>query len=410
MRAVSAMREPPPVPPSHTTSRPSSVAAPSSRPHCVVRELRDVRELEAHLDALYKLQHEALEDNGYVAPAFLLPLLRQFEGPSTRILTVWNDTTHELVLVMPVTRLSPSRRVPLPALSTFTTPHGRMMQPIVHRAHAAAALRALWDWIEAPERPWHLVLLEHVWDESPFYRLLRAELQHRGSPLLTREATLRPVLQRRASFDAYLGELAAARRKGYRRKLRDLEKRGRVSVHVHRDLARDPALATRFMEIERRGWKGAAGTALAAAPRDRAFFTECVARSAARGELYAVELQLDGVAIAMSVNFLVGETLFAFKIGFDEAFADYSPGILVELEGLRHLHEQQVANVVETGSAVGSYVESYFFDRRRMQWLWTPTRRPSGRALITLFPVAQRFRAGALAALARLRTATSRAV
>ena len=50
-------------------------------------------------------------------------------------------------------------------------------------------------------------------------------------------------------------------------------------------------------------------------------------------------LFLNGEPIAMKVNFLASPGSFAFKIAYDERFSKFSPGVQLELENLRRLHE-----------------------------------------------------------------------
>lgn len=66
------------------------------------------------------------------------------------------------------------------------------------------------------------------------------------------------------------------------------------------------------------------------------------ARSAAaytRNRLQMFGLFLNGEPLAMKVNFLSDPGSFAFKIAYDERYAKYSPGVQLELENLRRLHE-----------------------------------------------------------------------
>ena len=353
--------------------------------------VRSGDELARHATALQTLVDNAIEDNAYMAPGFLLPLLRHHgDAHPLLVALVWSGEL--LVACAPMSRLPASRRTPLPSISTAITPHGRVLHPLLHRTHAAAALRALWDWLERPEHSWHLVLLEHVSTTSPFWTLLQAELARRGARSWVREVQGRPMLRRKESFEAYLAELPARRRKGWRRRLRELESRGSHSFHIHRDLELVPDLAARFMALERKSWKGASGTALDATDRDRAFFTETVAAFAAQKALFFVELRCGDETIAMTSNFVAGRSLFAFKIAYDPAFAQFSPGVLVELEGIRRFHEETNLVIADSGSGPDSYVRAYFRDVADMQWLCVATPRIAARAFMRVMPVAVRIK------------------
>lgn len=356
-----------------------------------LEELHSVDALEAHACELQALVDAGVEDNAYMAPAFLVPLLRAHGSKHPlRIVLVWQDQT--LVACAPLSMLRPTRRTPLPAISTALTPHGRILHPLVHRDHAAEALRVLWDWLCEPSHPWRVVLLEYLSTTSPFWSLLEKELRMRGSALWVRETHTRPMLERRASFEAYLSELPSSRRKGYRRRLRALEKSGRVEFILHRDRADCPDLAQRFMDLERQSWKGESGTAMALIAHDRAFFEHAVAAFAAERRLFFVEVRVDGTPIAMTSNFVQGRTLFAFKVAYRADYAQFSPGILAEMEGIKRFYNEPSLLRIDSGSGPDTYVRGYFRDAAEMQLVCVATPRVSARAFVRLMPTAIRLK------------------
>ena len=78
-----------------------------------------------------------------------------------------------------------------------------------------------------------------------------------------------------------------------------------------------------------KGWKGARGTALIEEPTRAAFAREAAEVSRATVALRVHELALDGAAIASGVELRAGRRAFFWKIAYDEAFAAYSPGVLL---------------------------------------------------------------------------------
>ena len=93
-----------------------------------------------------------------------------------------------------------------------------------------------------------------------------------------------------------------------------------------------------FLRIEASGWKGERGSALASSERDRRYFTEIVISAFRRGRLLMLGLDFDGHPIARRCAFLAGEGSFAFKTAYDEEFADFSPGAMLEMDSIRQLH------------------------------------------------------------------------
>ena len=95
-----------------------------------------------------------------------------------------------------------------------------------------------------------------------------------------------------------------------------------------------------FLQLEAAGWKGTSGTALMLSARDRHFFTDVLQAAFARQRLLMLSLKVDGKPVAMQVNLLSAKGGFAFKVAYDETFSTYSPGVLLDMELIRHLHSK----------------------------------------------------------------------
>lgn len=356
-----------------------------------------------HVKAWDRLQAHAVEDNAYFTPGFLIPALERY-GKSTpaQVIFVYRNThaTPELIACAPFVKTVSGSRVPLSLMSTFASPHSYLSHPLIHAEHVELAISALWDWLEARQRTHTLLRLDRMQQTSQVWRAIRAELQRRGRPYWVRSRAVRPVLRRHASFDDYLAALSSKRRKDFRRKWRMLERAGRVEVVLHRSAADASELAGRFMALERKSWKGEHGTALASNRDDAAFFTDITARFGARDQLFYVELRLDGRPIAMTSNFVSGRTLFAFKIAYDPELARYSPGVLVELAGIRLMHEATDLELGDSGATGSSYAGSYWSDHTELQTVYVPAPRLPAWAMVQLMPHAQQAKR-ALAARAR---------
>ncbi len=106
------------------------------------------------------------------------------------------------------------------------------------------------------------------------------------------------MLRRYESFDKYLDSLSSTRRKVYRQRWKRLQRAGSVEAVLHLNLKSAADLATRFMDVEKRSWKGEQGSALAEIKADSAFFSEITAAFGERDQLFFVELKLNNRTIA----------------------------------------------------------------------------------------------------------------
>jgi CelD/BcsL family acetyltransferase involved in cellulose biosynthesis len=119
-----------------------------------------------------------------------------------------------------------------------------------------------------------------------------------------------------------------------------------------------------FLALERSGWKGRNGSALACAPESEAFFRDALAGAAAAGRLQLRSLELDGRPIAMLVNFLVPPGSFSFKIAFDEDYARFSPGVLIQIDNLDILRRGDIAWMDSCAAENHPMIDSLWGERR----------------------------------------------
>jgi CelD/BcsL family acetyltransferase involved in cellulose biosynthesis len=120
-------------------------------------------------------------------------------------------------------------------------------------------------------------------------------------------------------------------RKDLRRCRRRLEETGQLEVRVERGDGDLEAALQEAFDVEGRGWKGEAGTAIGSADATRGFYAAVARWAADRGSLRLIQLRLDGRTIAFELDILGGGGLHSLKAGFDPEHAKMSPGHLVAL-------------------------------------------------------------------------------
>src|SRR3546814_9715241 len=98
-----------------------------------------------------------------------------------------------------------------------------------------------------------------------------------------------------------------------------------------------------LLALEARGWKGRAGSALASHSETEAWFRAVLTGAADAGKLDMRALDLEGRPLAMLVNFLCPPGGFSFKTAFDEHYARFSPGVLLQQANLDLLEDPKVA-------------------------------------------------------------------
>lgn len=173
-----------------------------------------------------------------------------------------------------------------------------------------------------------------------FHEAFAAQARRRGV-LLTARSSGAPYIPLTGGFDAYHASLRTHTRSELRRRQRKLRALGDVTVElVMPGEAEAAGLLQEAFEVELRSWKGRAGSALLQRADLRDVFLHYGLESARRGELHLSMLRLDGKAIAMHIATVDGRTYRQFKIGYDEAYAAYSPGLQIFLETIRWSFER----------------------------------------------------------------------
>ena len=98
-----------------------------------------------------------------------------------------------------------------------------------------------------------------------------------------------------------------------------------------------------FLALEHAGWKGSNGSAIASHHSTAGMFKEALFGAAAVGRLERLTLTLDGQPIAMLANFITPPGAFSYKTAFDERYARFSPGVLLQQENLALLAAEGIA-------------------------------------------------------------------
>ena len=174
-------------------------------------------------------------------------------------------------------------------------------------------------------------------DETDAAALLHSGRERRGAER---------VIARSPYVDLRLYAPSKNTRRNVRRARQRLEKRGTVTLEIvtgDGDLGR--ALEEGFA-VEAAGWKGRAGSAIGSRTTTRGFYEDVARWAADRGVLRLFFLRVGGRAVAFEFALEDRGRLYDLKGGFDEAFADASPGVIIT-EALMQYAMQEGLSTVE---------------------------------------------------------------
>ncbi len=331
-------------------------------------------ELEPYLSAWDALAEAALEPNVFYESWMVKPALECL-GSAQDLLFVLvvadpsggSRRSPFLVGFFPLERRRRYKRLPINALALWRYVHCYLCTPLVHASYAHECLAAFFNWLATDPRGASLLECTWVPGEGPFHRLLMEHLAEHRLLSLLEECYCRALLSPQGSGQDYIDRVLSGER---RRRLRKHEERLRQKGKVEYTAltAGDDAQAwlEAFLSLEAAGWKGREGTALQCHQEDRRFFVDALLEAFRRGRLMMMGLRLDGRPVALFCDLVAEPWSFVFKLTFDEQYAAFSPGVLLELEKIRRLHERSTVRWVDSCNAPGSSLLKHLWDDRRL--------------------------------------------
>jgi len=280
------------------------------------------------------LSQRAIESNGYYLPDWKLAVNASAPGRmNASALSAWKGD--RLIGLMPVVPLSRAMQIPLPALVS-AHPYGTLCTPLLDRELAEPAARDIMQ--AARDSGARALLMREVALDGAAMKALHAVLRGDGLRARILNWHLRASLDAKRNADELLHEALGSK------KLKELRRqRHRLGEHgaVRLDLARSPqdvaSALEIFLKLEASGWKGDRGTALAQVAGDAAFIRRAIPALAATKNCEIITLRAGDAPAAAGIVLRHQTRAFFFKIGVDERFAKFSPGVQLTLELTRHL-------------------------------------------------------------------------
>jgi CelD/BcsL family acetyltransferase involved in cellulose biosynthesis len=280
----------------------------------------------------------AIEPNGYYLPEWELAVNASAVGRTgTSALCAWADAapTAQLVGLMPVISMRQAYRVPLPALVSGH-PYGTLCTPLIDRNSPEAAMASLMR--SAREAGARALILRDMSLEGAAVTAITDVLARDGLRPRVLQSHLRACLDATRDPDALLHDaLGAKKLKELRRQRNRLADHGAVAFEVARSPDDVSAATEIFLALEASGWKGARRTALIQSEGDAAFIRRATRALAATDQCEIVTLRAGATPVASGVVLRHQDRAFYFKIGVDERFAKFSPGVQLTLDLTRHL-------------------------------------------------------------------------
>ncbi len=340
--------------------------------------VRDLQALSGFVPAWEELAAAAIEPNAFYEHWMLLPALKLYgAGEDISVVLVLIRDPHnpdapaKLGGLFPLELVRNFRKLKVSALSLWQHVHCYVCTPLVRADAAKECMVELFKWFKSGEASVSLMELGCISGDGPFHRMLVDLINEIGllswvTDIFTRGLWNEGYDKKTNPELAVSGDL----RRRLRRKEKRLSERGHVehlAIRPEDDVGR---WIDEFLQIEASGWKGQRGSALASSESGRRYFTEIATSAFRRGRLLMLGINFNGRPIARRCAFVSGEGSFAFKTAYDEEFANFSPGAMLEMDSIRQLQTLRGVRWMDSCAAPDNFlVNRLSNDRKTIQSL-----------------------------------------
>jgi len=351
--------------------------------------INSTEELSTYLSEWKALVREAAEPNVFFEPGFLLPALKYFGTDNVFCVLIWAETDKKRTLIglFPLMQDFGYKYLPLRYIALWKHSQCFLTTPLVHRDFCKECLQAFFLWLGNSSKGSSLLTLDGFNGAGVFCNELRNLMLTDGTVYQEMEAYKRSFLNCNLSNEQYLN--TAFKEKSLNRlqkKRKTLEKEGELTFTTSRDDNDITGWMEDFLELEKSGWKGREGTALACNPAEEAFFRESIQSFFEDGQLLMTKLNLDERIAAMQCLLISRECAFVFKIAYNEALGKYSPGTILDLELVEYVLDKTNIQWIDSCTLPGSSLDRVFKDERVIRSWVISSQQLGSRSIVSAIP------------------------
>lgn len=290
---------------------------------------------DVSLSAWQSLAERAAEPNACYLPEWELAV-NAFSSGRTNVSALSSHAdSGEMIGLMPAISALRAYRLPLPAFVTADAfpPLGTIL---LDRDKVDEAVSGLMR--QARNSGARALILRDTPLDGAVMQAFTRVLAWSGLRPIVLKAHKRALLDATRDADALLHEaLGSKKLKELRRQRNRLGDSGEVTYRVAATPDEViPALEV-FLKLEASGWKGKRGTALLQNEGHLAFIRRAVRDMTAAGHCQVISLHTGTTPVAAAVVLHHLDRAIYFKLGVDERFARYSPGVLLTLDLTRQM-------------------------------------------------------------------------
>lgn len=329
-----------------------------------------------------ELASAAFAGNVFYEPWMAKAAMHLREAAGLTLLAVWQDDT-ALAGILPLqahTALDGRLRL---GVQNWEQRVRALGDPLIRAGCERAFWAAALDFLDRSPGIGGFLRLSTLAADSPSTRALMALLEEQGRRGYVTRRFERAQLLAGPDVQAYI---AANIRKKVLKEQRRL--RNRLADEGPLQFDRLPpdgdarAWADELFRLEMTGWKGRDGVAAAADPDVERAFRDVLCEAHRRGRLDFHRMRIGDKIVSMLANIETGNRAIQLKIAYDEAYASFSPGVLLEMAYLEYALDVRKLDQVDSCARPGHpMIDRIWVDRLPIVSLAIPFDRVSSRLL-----------------------------
>jgi CelD/BcsL family acetyltransferase involved in cellulose biosynthesis len=241
------------------------------------------------------------------------------------------------------------------------------------------AYRAIWSHLSR-SADWDLLQLCQLPEGSPTLEAIPGLAIEGGCQIVTWPSGASPYVPLRASWDRYFDSLAGKHRSNLRNRFKRLQAIGPVDVETITSGKKLTAALEAGLELEAAAWKGKARTAIASDPEVSKFYSTLARCAVERGWMRLHFLWAGPQRVAFDYSLSYKNRIHLLKLGYDPAYAPYSPSNLLLCRVLEDAFERGLSEYDFLGESA-DWKASWTKQSRSHYWLFVFSSAFKGRLL-----------------------------
>lgn len=348
-------------------------------------------------DAWTALAASAGTANIFYEPWVAGPSLALPESGGLTLLLGWTDLpdgSARLDAVLPLQVRTALRGKVRVALQNWEQRVRALGEPLIRTGREGAFWRSALDTLGRTRGHGLYLRLSALIADSASTIALQAELAARDMSCDVTRTHARAVLRKGPSAEEYIAANIRKKVLKEHRRLRNrLAERGALTIELLPAGADAGPWIDDLFRLEMSGWKGRDGVAAAANSDTERCFRAILVEAHRLGRLEFHRLRVGDEVLSLLAVIMAGANAFQLKIAYDEAYAAFSPGVLLEMAYLDHALASDGPEQIDSCARAGHpMIDRIWIDRLPIVSLAVPFDRRLSRLVVQAQSLVRRAR------------------